>query len=220
MPAKTANQKKAKSVVSPGNDKIGDTPNVSMLPAATCAKDVPCRKLCYCVKALRTYPEVLKKWHYNTELWVSDPMAFKWDVAEYLAKNRPKYFRWFVAGDIPDETFLQFMIDIARDVPETRFLCFTKKYELFSEKLKRFSCWAVWPKLEIPRNLTIVISRWDQWKYQDVASSVRLYPQAHIVRKGTPVILTDRQFICPGKCEGCRKCWEMKAGDAVFFHEH
>jgi hypothetical protein len=65
------------------------------------------------------------------------------------------------------------------------------------------------------------MSRWGDW-FDDMFSRPALeYPTSSVIFNGghTPSD-TATQFVCPGKCEGCRKCWDMKAGQTVMFEEH
>lgn len=216
-----AQAKKPTTVVSEGNDKIGRTPNVSLLPIITCGANVPCAKKCYCMKAIRTYPEVRKKWHENTTKWMTDPAGFSDDVHKCLMGD-PEYFRWFVAGDIPDQDFLSMMIRHAREFPNTKFLAFTKRYEFFGRFVhnKGFT-WYPKDFLGIPDNLTIILSRWSTWNFAAFYDNKQEYPESMVVFKGesTPEETPD-QFLCPGKCEGCRRCWGMKPGETVMIEEH
>jgi len=214
-------KKPAESVVSDGNQKIGKTPNVSLLPIVTCAKDVPCAEKCYCMKALRTYPEVLKKWYANTVKWNKYPHEFRNDIEECLAKE-PEYFRWFVAGDIPDDRFRSMMIRLAVNYPMTKFLAFTKQYWLFGDHVHGNGfTWYPRSFLGIPDNLTIIMSRWGDWCDNMFSSPTLEYPTSSVIFKGghTPSNTATR-FVCPGKCEGCRKCWGLNVGQTVMFEEH
>ena len=216
-----AKAKKPTTVVSKGNDKIGRTPNVSLLPIITCAKDVPCAKKCYCMKAIQAHPEVRKKWHENTTKWMTDPGGFSDDVHKCLMGD-PEYFRWFVAGDLPDLDFLSMMIRHAREFPNTKFLAFTKRYEFFGHFVQRQGFkWYPRDFLGIPDNLTIILSRWNTWKATAFYDNRKEYPESEIVFKTEHTPEEDKnQFLCPGECEGCRRCWGMKPGQTVMFEEH
>jgi hypothetical protein len=213
-------KKPSESVVSDGNQKIGKTPNVSLLPVLTCAREIPCAEKCYCMKALRTYQGVQEKWYANTVKWVRSPNRFRDDIDACL-NNNPKYFRWFVAGDIPDASFLTMMVSVADNYPGTKFLAFTKRYEFFSQYVPKHG-YTFYPRsfLGLPDNLTIVMSRWGDWKYPWFFGQPQ-YPTSSVIFKGgvTPPE-NATQFICPGKCEGCRKCWDLKVGQTVMFKEH
>lgn len=220
--------KKPSTVVSDGNDKIGNTPNVSLLPIITCPKGVPCAGKCYCQKALRTYPEVLKKWHANTVKWMNDPAGFRDDVEEQLKKRKPEYFRWFVAGDIPDARFLTMMKNIAASFPGTRFLAFTKRYEFFGTFIPGVDHFQWYSRefMHIPDNLTIVLSRWGSWKQElwdrqtklEFPTSAVIFPSGFVIPAPTPG--RSGEFHCSGKCEGCRLCWKLDPGEIVYFEEH
>ena len=199
---------KTETVVSDGNSKIGATPNVSLLPGLSCPVGVPCAKKCYCTKACAQYFGALKKWYSNSLLWRSNPKEFERQIMVYLEKKRSKYFRWAVAGDIPDVNYLRMMLRVARRFPDTKFLAFTKQYSILIEE---------YPD-EIP-NLTIIVSGWPGYRSETFKQLRDLYPASWVRLKGgeeaTGVVLE-----CPGKCEGCRRCWGLETHTTVEFKEH
>jgi len=203
--------KKESTVVSEGNLKIGKTPNVSLLPGATCAADVPCKSKCYCSRAMRCYPSAFKKWAANTRLWQTDPQEFERQILVYLEKKRPEYFRWAVAGDMPDINYLRMMLRVARRFPDTKFLAFTKQYNLLIEEQGDRVAW-------VPPNLTIIVSGWPGYRTKAFDRLEDIYPTSWVTFKGETSPLYT--FPCPGKCEGCRKCWGLKAAEQVEFKEH
>lgn len=223
----TKTTKKPSTVVSDGNDKIGKTPNVSLLPIITCSKGVPCAGKCYCLKALRTYSEVLKKWNANTMKWITDPIGFQADVEKQLEERKPEYFRWFVAGDIPDARFLTMMKNIAASFPGTRFLAFTKRYEFFGTFIPGVDHFQWYSRefMNIPFNLTIVLSRWGSWKQELWNQQTKLeFPTSSVIFKNSVLDTAPAgrsgEFFCSGKCEGCRLCWKLDPGEIVYFEEH
>lgn len=198
---------KTETVVSPGNLKLGrHTPNVSLLPIVTCAKGVPCGKKCYCNKACRLYNTALRKWFNSTCLWQSNPVEFEKQIFVYLEKRPATFFRWAVAGDIPDRNYLRMMERVARRFPDTKFLAFTKQYSLLGD-----------PET-LPPNLVIVVSGWPGYRASLFEEIRRNYPVAWTHLKGQTSMAGA--FQCPGKCEACRYCWGMKAGNTIEFKEH
>ena len=201
-----------KSVISPGNLKLGACPNVSLLPGKTCPKNCPCIGRCYAKKALRR-PCVFNKWSANTSLWEGDPKEFERQIMVYLEKHPSSYFRWQVAGDIPDVNYLRMMLRVARRFPDTKFLCFTKKYELLVRE-----------EPDALPNLSLVVSGWNGWKEALLVELTKQYPASWVVLKDGHQRWTlwgEGAFLCPGKCGPCGyKCWSLKAGQCVEFKEH
>lgn len=196
--------------ISPGNTKIGRTPNLSMPPILSCRPGIPCSRICYALNSFVQYPDVVRRWTGNQMLWRSDPDAFRQMFQENMERRRnKKFFRWFVGGDIPDLSFLCFTVDAAYNFPETKFLVFTKRIDLLSTN-----------RNVNPRNLTIIVSTWPQdLSYEPFRSG---YPMSWFIPHGAQPEdrVPKNAFQCPGKCETCRKCWNAKVGDNIVFHEH
>ena len=193
---------------------MGRTPNVSLLPGETCPEHCKCREKCYANKATRR-PSVFRKWAANTALWKSDPREFERQIMVYCEKRRPEFFRWQVAGDIPDVNYLRMMIRVACRFPDTKFLAFTKRYDHFASDKSVITRedWA------IPDNLTVVLSGWPDYRRDQWAFAAGVYPIAWVnLEEGGETFLGS--FKCPGKCESCRHCWGMVAGECVEFEEH
>lgn len=189
--------------ISEGNSKLGKIPNISLVPCKDCPADAPCRKECYAMKAYKMYPLVRKAWGINSDQIREDREQYFNDVAAYLRKKKPAFFRWHVAGDIPDMGYLQSMVTIALAFPETKFLAFTKGHDL----LKNLPHGAA--------NLTLVASMWPNW-----GKKPKGYPAAWM-QDGTEKRVPKDALICPGACDGCGMCWNLKnLKKDVVFNKH
>lgn len=189
--------------ISPGNGKLGKTPNLSLPPWTTCDTDAPCRKLCYARKCYAGYAQstVKPRWDGNLDLWQTSPSEYTSgviDACKKLVQQGKEYFRWHVGGDVPDEAYAMMMIQVARLVPVMNFLVFTRKWRFF---------WNV----DVPKNLRVIKSVWLG------ESTDQYWPCFQVIEKGTPVDATLR---CPGKCDECRMCWHLEEGKAIQIEVH
>ena len=187
--------------ISPGNQKLGEIPNVSTSPRAACNPAAPCtRSGCYAARALR-YPHTRTAWRENLYLAQHERPRFFNVIGRYLQKKQPRFFRWHVAGDILDADYLQRMHHTAQENPNTLFLAFTKRHELSFPRA--------------PENLSIVFSQWPQWQHV-----TRRRPRAWM-QDGTETRIPANALECPGNCENCGFCWNLKKiGRDVFFLKH
>lgn len=190
--------------ISDGNSKLGKIPNVSLVPVKDCG-DIPCAKDCYALKALRAYPTVKVAWSRNSALARSNRESFFRDIVSYLEKNGPRFFRWHVAGDILDQSYLEEMKRVSLLFPAVRFLAFTKRHDLNFKAL--------------PSNLSIVASMWPGWG--SVAAVRAQGLRVAWMQDGTEKRVSRGAIECPGNCETCGMCWNLKKlGRDVVFHKH
>lgn len=190
--------------ISNGNSKLGAIPNISLIPGRDCG-DVPCKKECYALKAWKAYPSARKAWQGNSRNAHSNPAAYFDAVRTYLTKRQPRFFRWHVAGDFLSQDYLESVNTIASEFPAIRFLAFTKRHDLdFSNA---------------PANLAIVFSMWPGWGNPQAARDLGL-PIAWMDDGNESRIPTDA-IECPGNCESCGMCWNLrKLGRDVTFAKH
>lgn len=172
--------------ISTGNTKMGNIPSVSLPPITTCPENVPCAKICYC---MRPYMKNARKvWENNYFLYEDDPDSYFEQLKKFLDKHSPEVFRWHVGGDIPDQKYADMMADLMYG-RSTRFLVFTKKYnfDLHQEELSNFKV-----------------------KYSVYGSfTTNKTPKAYIfedIDSGSvvPDLNTKK---CVGKCDSCYICW-------------
>jgi hypothetical protein len=120
-----------------------------------------------------------------------------------------KLWRWHVAGDIPDIDYLCGMVTVANANPKVSFLAFSKRYNF----IKEFAAFG-----KIPTNLNIVLSMWPGYK---LPKGLDKFPKAWMLDKcNVDKRIPKKATECPGACETCGLCWEMKGGQHVQFRKH
>lgn len=190
--------------ISLGNTKLGDIPNISLIPGKDCG-DVPCKRECYALKAWKQYRETRCAWTRNSKAAHKNPAQYFEQLSDFLERKHPAWFRWHVAGDILDQDYLENMKSVAQHFPSTRFLAFTKRHDL---KYRN-----------IPSNLAVVFSMWPGWGSEAKARKLGI-PLAWMDDKSDPRI-PESAIECPGSCENCAMCWQLKRiGRDVTFKKH
>jgi hypothetical protein len=188
------------ATIAHGNGKVGDVPNVSLMPIVSCPTGAPCTHDCYDCKAVRMYPTVREARRRNWESAQNQRDEYFQGIRAYLAKYGPKYFRWHVGGDIPDADYLRRMRATARYYPETRFLAFTKHHALDYRNL--------------PENFNVVFSMWPHW-----GNTRKRMPRAWM-QDGTETRIPENAIRCDGQCDNCGVCWFLRADQSVYFMKH
>ena len=179
--------------ISPGNSKLGNIPNTSVIPVTDCKDDVPCADKCYAMKAWKQYPNVRAAWTHNSEEWKKDPLeAAKSVVYQLRKKKNLKYFRIHVAGDFMDQTHLDMWSYIAKRLPSVKFRAFTKRFDL------NYGF--------IPQNLLIGFSMWPGCK--DEPPKMYNYIPRAWVQDGTETRIPKGSVECNDDCNECKICWD------------
>jgi hypothetical protein len=182
--------------LSKGNTKTGHTLSVSLPPELTCI-GMPCRPLCYAMKARCAQAQTKHAWLENYRLWNRSPSAYFDAIDQALhTRRKPGFFRWHVGGEVPSQAYLESVRWIARVHPLWSFALYTKRFDLDWTNILnvenlhvRFSCWpsiGVMPPSIGP--LADVPTFWTLSKGQRLSSG----------------------FKCPGRCADCRQCWSRK----------
>lgn len=193
--------------VSPGNQKMGFIPSVSLPPVVTCANGCTCAKKCYAAKLCRIRKNVREAYQRNLDILIQDPAAYWLQVK--AAAMVTKYFRFHVSGDIVNAEYFANMIKTAEELPGTAFLAFTKQYTIVNQYLNG---------AKLPENLKIIFSAWPGMPMENPHN----LPVANVIFKGqTPA---DNWKICGGNCAECAcrgvGCWELRPGEQIAFYEH
>lgn len=175
--------------ITQGNTKIGRTANISLPPIIGCVNSDLCAVDCYAVKFYKMYPDCRDAWDENLAILNCDPDMYFESVRRYLLRHQPAYFRWHVSGDIQNQAYLEKMKEIARDYSAVLFVVFTKHYSLCFDR--------------IPPNLSIVISAWPGLWLPDLSLPIAFVKSCKEHR-------AVDYITCPGNCESCRVCWNLK----------
>lgn len=193
--------------ISPGNQKMGYIPSVSLPPVVTCANGCKCANKCYAARLCKIRKTVREAYERNLQILNTDPAAYWLQVKAAAMVTR--YFRFHVSGDIPNMEYMREMIQLARDLPGTKFLCFTKKYTLVNEYMN-------WES--IPENMQLIFSAWDGMPMENPHN----LPVANVIFRGMEP--AENWKICGGNCMECAcrgvGCWELKPGEHIAFYEH
>lgn len=195
------------------NSKLGDKiPSLNLPAGATCRSDAPCRSGCYALKGTWSYPNVKSSLKANLDEFMSDSKKFFDDIIEYLNNDDVtyKFFRWFSSGDIVNMEFFYGMLRVAKECPQTKFLCFTKKFYIVN----------MWLALgnELPSNLKIVFSGWDESFKVDNPFNL---PVTYVYFNGqSNKHIPEYAIPCVGSCSKCKSCWSLQKGQSVYFNKH
>ena len=192
--------------ISLGNAKLGNIPQFNLPPRKSCPNCKHCSGIwdghkysCYADKALRIYPTVSKCWNRNLKACRKNLDNVYTDIVEYLQTSKPEWFRIHSAGDFYSQEYLDMWIRITKEFPDVRFLAFTKSFHLsFRSK---------------PRNLKVIYSIMPTTPKAGVPRGSKAY--------AGPIPKTkQRVFECPGNCETCAACWNLRPNEHMHFLLH
>lgn len=193
--------------ISPGNNKMGYIPSVSLPPVVTCANGCKCAQKCYAARLCKIRKTVRNAYNRNLEILTQDPAGYWLQVK--AAAMVTKYFRFHVAGDIVNADYFRNMCQLARELPGTTFLAFTKQYTIVNDCLN---------SQDLPENLKIIFSAWPEMHMENPHN----LPVANVIFKGQQP--ADNWKICGGSCVECAcrgvGCWELRPGEQIAFYEH
>jgi len=199
--------------ISHANTKLGRKIwTVDMPPIITCCKNCPCAKDCYACKGRQALCNCKGAYLRNLRLYKTHREEFVKYIQGKIQRSKVlQHFRWFSAGDIVDPEFLEFMVDTAKQFPKIRFLAYTKQYAIVNTYLDKHK--------KLPTNLNIVFSYWDkEWlvpnPYHLPTSYVDFYDKSRNPK------LPEQAVHCPGGCETCKACWNLKPDESTIFHQH
>ena len=197
--------------ISKGNRKIGRVMNVSLAPVLTCANCSECKMLCYDIKAVLQYRNVVDARARNTALLLEDRDEYFRRIDDAISRRRlHKFFRWHVAGDIIDADYLDNMCTIAHNHPDFVFWTYTKNYAVVNEYCRRRG-----GRVAIPENLSIMFS---EWRGMPMVNPFG-FPEFSVVFKDDAV--KPAGHYCPGNCDVCKATHRgCIAGETTYCHEH
>lgn len=204
--------------ISEGNDKIGHTRNVSLMPILSCGNCKHCMKFCYDVKAcVRFTDTTLAARVRNWVLFLKDRDAYFAMIEKALRPRiRHKYFRWHVAGDIVDEDYLAHMVAIAERHRDWKFWTYTKMYHVVNHY-----CDTHGGKSAIPSNLQIMFSEWDGVALDNPYGFPIFTVKMKDGNKNHAPEYFDTLYKCPGNCDICKRtCRGCIAGEDTYNDEH
>ena len=190
---------------------MGNIPSVSLPAGLTCRNDCECSRKCYAKKIERIRKTVRNSYRVNYDLLISRPEIYWREVEASVMMSR--FFRFHVSGDIPNEEYLDRMIVIAERNKHCEVLCFTKKFSIVENVMKKRAG-------ILPGNLHLILSG---WRGLEMYNPFGL-PEAHVrYRDGTTTARDDAKE-CGGNCTLCAMtdggCWSLKSGEQVVFNEH
>lgn len=211
--------------ISPGNNKVGRCPNVSLPPLVTCADGcaTTCYKPCYARRNAARFPRAAAAWAANLELWRTAPDVYRAELCHYIERHRPAMFRYHIGGDIPDVSYLDMMRHVACLFTSTKFMAFTKRYDWLLSfdphhngatppNLRLIA--SAWPGLPIPLTrleYAGVPVAWVAPKHKRLMSAAAEHGY-RVPRSAVP---------CPGRCDRCgHLCWHLRPDQHVVFGEH
>lgn len=206
--------------LSTGNKKlVGDSNNAFLIWNLPAIKTCPystklCRKYCYAMKAERMYENT--RISREEQLEDSKKDSFITDMTNtikyYLEKKSLKenkkmkeknvYFRIHESGDFYSQEYFDKWIMIAKNFPEINFLAYTKSVIYIKNT-----------KLDIPSNLVIRFSVWDDTKPEQIklAESLNLpiYTafEPETLRKK---VIYENYSHCHCDCSICKNCYKTE----------
>lgn len=195
--------------VSPGNVKTGAIPSVSMLPGVTCpaACKETCGVACYAWKIALLRSNVMRSYARNTALATLLPGVYWTQVKNAAMLSR--WFRFHVAGDIPNARYFNRMIETVSSCPGTTFLCFTKRYNVVNEWIRKNG--------DLPSNLKLLFSGWTGLKPDNPYN----LPETMVYGTEGPA---ENWLLCGGNCSECccrgTGCWKAEKGETIAFKIH
>ena len=116
-----------KTLLSPGNAKLGKIPSWSLPAGLTCpGRSDQCRKLCYAAKLERVYTSAARRWLENLTTWRRDREA--WRSAMIQECRRHKVVRLHVSGDFFSTAYCWDWRRVIEASPDTSFFGYTRSW--------------------------------------------------------------------------------------------
>ncbi len=198
------------------NRKTGSIPAFNLLPMVACSAEAcaHCGKEgCYAVKNVLQHGynleknNCLKAWAENTVYalrYVSELEKF---LDTWLTKNKPLFFRIHASGDFKTVRYARMWYRLAEKHQGTKFLAFTKEWTIVRQV----------PFYELS-NFSLVLSGWTGIA---IPEDLRKFYRCAWCNDGEETRIPSDAMECPGSCEGCGLCWNLKEiGKDTYFHKH
>ena len=207
--------------ISAGNNKIGETPNISLPPVITCGKNCKyCKRECYAIRAMIRSNGAAAAWCNNYLAFLRDPIRYFSEISKACYIYR--FFRWHVSGDIVNAEYLQGMITTAAENPACVFLAFTKQFDIVNQYCYENG------RDTIPFNLIIIFSAAagliPENPFEFPVAYIRYADMEKNALEKLTAEIMENAYHCPGKCLHCQAagcgCWYLQRGGAVYFDEH
>lgn len=197
--------------ISRGNSKLGEIPNISLIPVKDCANCESCKDSCYALKAWKMYPRTRAAWRINSRAFRDDLQQAMSEVLKWFmdkSHNTPRFFRVHVAGDFLSQQHVNFWMLVADTIPGVKFLAFTKRHDLLYRQAPANLqvVLSMFPGMPEPRGFSTWLPR--AWVSEDKAGNKESRVPSDAIE-------------CPGHCDSCAMCWHLKdlGRDVVFpFH--
>lgn len=218
--------------ISPSNSKLGNIPNISLLPGSdpltlkngtlltdiqgTCIGcDKDCSDSCYAKSFCKLHHNACVPAYGNNTLLARHELQRYFDgIQHYLDDNIVGVFRYHVAGEIPSYEYLCQMCILAKNNPFTRFYCYTKRFSW----IEQYSI-----ENTIPNNMIFLVSIWNgnysnplnfpEFIYDDLSDeSLKNIPHCPAFDKdGNKTGMT---------CAKCKQCFSSKNGSKIAVYAH
>lgn len=127
----------------------------------------------------------------------------KWVPAMIKLINNQPFFRWHDSGDIQSLKHFDKICKIAEALPKTKFWIPTREYDIIKEYVKT---------KVIPSNLIVRLSAMFIDKAVIIPKSLQHIDNITVsnVHSKTPIGIECESYKHDGKCDDCRKCWDVK----------
>lgn len=200
-----------------GNNKTGVIPAFSIVPGVTCSPEAcaHCMKDgCYAIKNMVragydiNKNNVFRAWSDMYVMAKNHPEELEARLNNYFdSPAAPRFFRIHAAGDFFSAEYAMIWYRVAKTHPHTRFLAFTKQWD---------NVRAV--PFDTLDNFSLVLSGWTGVVIPD---DLRTRYRCAWCDDGTETRIPEDAFECPGNCDTCGFCWNLReTGRDTYFHKH
>ena len=194
--------------VTNSNAKLGTISAINVPAIITCREDAPCTSICYACHGNFNYPSVKKCYENNLKSFMENQTQTEKDIIKQLTKT--KYVRVHASGDFVNMAYLKMIVNIAKTLPMVKFMTYTKKYELVNTYIASGN--------KIPKNLKIIFSIWENFPMDNPYNMPTAFTELKTGSSDNRKL--EKTISCLNDCDACYKCWNIKNGQQVLFHQH